>query len=481
MENHIPSALLTELKSEHVILFVGSGLSVNAGLPTWAELLVALRELLDSDDESAAFFDGLDPTQQAQYLYDQVGKAVVVDRIVDLFRRSAIAPTAAHRAIVSLPVKTIITTNWDNLLEWQFQEDRVTCDVIWDAEQIGATTHRRKVVKVHGTLGEARSIVFSEDEYCRFANSNDIFKQYLRTLLATSTVLFVGYSYRDFDFKLIFQNIREQLGSLAWKSYIFTPNAGEPERQYFTRRGLIPIHYSAGSRREAVESFFSDLVARASVIVKSTDDRLRILGRENRAMLPKARGLVIRNQSNLGPLATPEVLADMDLFGSPETTRLELECAANWRALIERGATARCILCLNNYLARGKYDPREAGLRLQTLRANLQKYLASVEVVDIGVPLDNNVEIYGGDVLLRSEKLDMETKSYNQLRVIRDIDEVRQAIETFDSRYRAVRSRNLARASALFGLEPVAGDAAAERDLLHRYILRLIGDCLASL
>jgi hypothetical protein len=433
------------------------------------------------DDKTAAFFGKLDPTQQAQYLYDSVGKAVVVERVIDLFRRNLRGSTASHEAIPRLPIRTIVTTNWDNLLEKQFEEERITCDVIWKDQQVGATTHRRKILKVHGTLEDIDSIIFSEDDYFRFANSSSIYKQYLGTLLATSTVLFVGYSYSDFDFRLMFHSIRQQLNIMARKSYIFTPNATEAEKQYLYRRGLIPIYYSAPTRQEASEAFFSDLVEEASIIAETRADRLKVMRRENGAMLKKARGLLIRNQSNLGPLATPETLTDPGLFGSLEITKLEIECAANWRALIENGATAKCILCLSNPLARGKYRADEARLRLQVLKSNIERYRDSVEAVDIGTPLDSNIEIYGNAVLLRSEKLDVETKSYNRLRVIRDIDVLRQTIETFDTRFNSVRVRNLAQASLLFNIDLTLSDAAAEREVLHRYIIHLIDLYIESL
>jgi hypothetical protein len=196
------------------------------------------------------------------------------------------------------------------------------------------------------------------------------------------------------------------------------------------------------------------------------------MSRENGAILTRANGLLIRNQSNLGPLATPNTPNNASLFGDREITQLEIDCAAHWKALLEHGAKGYCIISLGDVLAHAKYSAADTIQRLDTLQANIARYSAQVEVVDVGPPSDNNIDIYGTDCCLKSEKFMLSNKSYSRLRVVRDIDEIRDAIDNFDKKFLALKRSNLSSASKLFGQAPRNEDK--KRALLHRYIAYLL-------
>jgi NAD-dependent SIR2 family protein deacetylase len=173
MQNQIPQSLLDEFKSHRVILFVGSGLSVNAGLPLWRDLLNRLKDSLRLNRTEEAFFTGLDPPRQAQYMYDARGKPEVIQAIRDIFQRAErpSPPSPIHSTITTLPINTIVTSNWDQLLERQFAHDHISLDTIWRDTQLSTTTTRKTLIKMHGTIEDPDSIVFSEDDYYRFANT----------------------------------------------------------------------------------------------------------------------------------------------------------------------------------------------------------------------------------------------------------------------------------------------------------------------
>ena len=487
MQNPLPQSdvpdldLLDAFKSQKVILFIGGGLSANAGLPLWHDLIHLIKRSRRFNSEEEAFFAGLDLPQQAQYLYDVRGKTAVIHTIRDIFGRS-IRPSdtsAVHRTITTLPINTIITSNWDELIEIHFERENISLDVIWRDDQFTTTTTRKTLIKMHGTIQAPDSIIFSEDDYYRFATSRSLIKQHISTLLSTSTVLFAGYGYRDFDFKLIFYEVGALLTTLSRKPFIFLPNITTTEARYLENRNFHPISYKRTSPKKASEDFFSDLQQYVSVVAKETADRLRIMRRENHAVLERAHDLIVRNQSNLGPLATPTTPQNQELFGNPDITQLEIDCATNWKALVEHGATARCILSLSDvFLSRPKYSLSDTLQRLVTLKDNIVKYRDKVEVVDVGPPSDNNIDIYGTDCCLKSEKFIYTTKSYSRIRVVRDVDEIRDAIDNFDRKFSELKRSNLATASKLFSEEP--RDKPEKRSLLHKYIVHVLQERISQ-
>lgn len=305
---------------------------------------------------------------------------------------------------------------------------------------------------MHGTIDDAASIVFSEDDYYQSFNSNLILKQYLSMIISTSTVLMIGYSYSDFDFKLVFDFIKGRIGKMAKKMYILLLNPSAHHLSYFQYRGLIPIHFNDNSKKKAILNFFDTLNKSVSVWANNATDRLRILSRENGEIIGKPEGLTIRNISSLGPLATPDNPENDLLFR--ENTALEIECARNWKDILKKdSSTAKYILCLNKLSpSMLVYSPKDYLQHITTLKENLEKYKDKVDVVDSGSPLlmMSNIDIYGEYLCLENIKVDVNTSGYSYLRVYRNRQDITKQIEIFDRTFESIKKSNIKSAMDLF-------------------------------
>ncbi|MBV8523085.1 MAG: SIR2 family protein, partial [Acetobacteraceae bacterium] len=125
-------------------------------------------------------------------------------RITDEFGQRA-APSGLHRAIISLRQRLIITTNFDKLLEtaWESLDERdthypSTLTVIDENVFKSLKDHSRKyIIKIHGTVDNPNSLVFSRSEYIRSAFGNLRYTEFLESLLLNYTFLFIGFSMND--------------------------------------------------------------------------------------------------------------------------------------------------------------------------------------------------------------------------------------------------------------------------------------------
>jgi UDP-2,3-diacylglucosamine pyrophosphatase LpxH len=468
--------LANEFKSENVVLFIGSGLSNNANLPTWSHLLEQLKQqLLDLNEGADTFYNDLDPIQKAQFLYEKSSKNAITNEIKEIFDRST-KYSEIHKILVTLPTKTIITTNWDHLIEKYFEtEAKTNINVIWKDDQISIKTNPQKLIKMHGDLQDPSSIVFSENDYFDLLNKKTLLKDYISTIIATSTILFIGYSFSDFDFKFIFNHVGNKLGPMYKKSYIFLPNGSDFQTEYMKGRKLTPIIYKNknNNNNAATKAFFDDLSSEVAITALNPIDRLLIVNRETKAMLPKANNLKLRNQSNLGPLSTPEKPKNKLLFGNEQITELEIEIANSWKQLIGGGAHAKCVVCLDKNWILDRNEPEDGLQRLNTLKKNIEKYGEKIEIVDTGMPITINIGIHGEECYIESKKVGHRVKSYNRLTVLRKPYQVSAAIADFDQSFKEIKKSNVMAAKTLF-----SDIGNGDTEILKQYIFNKIEESI---
>lgn len=127
-----------------------------------------------------------------------------------------------HSALAGLyTVQDIITTNWDDYFERNSGAQPFVTEEDWAFWK----SSERKVFKLHGSIANPGSIVATEADYKRcYRNLNQgLIGARLKMLLATKTVVFVGYSLQDSDFEAIYKLIKRRMGDLLPRAYIVTP------------------------------------------------------------------------------------------------------------------------------------------------------------------------------------------------------------------------------------------------------------------
>lgn len=93
----------------------------------------------------------------------------------------------------------------------------------WDPGQLGEetfpsddrgyepTVKEPLVYHLHGRIDASRSLVLTERDYIEFvinlAKNPDLIPRVIRYALVTTSLLFIGYSLEDIDFRVIFQGI----------------------------------------------------------------------------------------------------------------------------------------------------------------------------------------------------------------------------------------------------------------------------------
>lgn len=200
-------------RAGHLVPFLGAGVSVSAGAPTWGQLLARLREGVDLKEAEEVAFQGLGPLDQAgvleQLYVDQHGSREAfesaVASAVDL-RRYGLAPAL----LATLPSAGAITLNYDRLFEMACEDAQRPRTVM--PEDIPAVGNSW-LLKLHGSVSQPSSIVLTRDDYLGYNSNRDALSALVKAHLLTHHLLFVGFGLADDHFHEIVHDVRRALPS----------------------------------------------------------------------------------------------------------------------------------------------------------------------------------------------------------------------------------------------------------------------------
>ncbi len=237
------------IKENSLILFVGAGISANSNLPTWGELIQSLKKELNLPEERTD-----SPLRIAQYYYDTFGKNQYTKKIEEIFfKRGLSKPNELHKLIEKIAPKHIITTNYDSLLESQFESGLLRYNVVAEDKDIPYTSSERYLIKMHGDFSK-KNIVLKEEDYLDYPLNFPMISTLIQSLIMNHTLLFVGYSLSDSTFNSIFRMIQNTFKLDAKNAYFYTPE--EPSmiiREYYKKQGIIIISNEDNPGDEASE------------------------------------------------------------------------------------------------------------------------------------------------------------------------------------------------------------------------------------
>jgi hypothetical protein len=197
---------------QHLVLFLGAGVSAGAGLPTWSELIgetaAAVLGEGTSDDRLNALVDR--DLRDAASILENMATASGPGRTV----RSIIADllgkyerySLAHGLLASLPACEAVTTNYDELFERAARAGERPLAVLPDAP---IDADGRWLLKLHGTLSQPERMVLTRADYLNMPRQYGALMGLVQAMLLMRHMLFVGYSLTDEDFHELIYEVRQ--------------------------------------------------------------------------------------------------------------------------------------------------------------------------------------------------------------------------------------------------------------------------------
>ena len=240
--------LAQQLANDQLILFIGAGVSMSMGLPSYAKLIKEIGEQLGYDGD--IFHDFGDYLTLAEYYHLKMpGLQDLQTYLRGQWKRSdeQVRASTVHQAIVQLRCPIIYTTNFDGLLERAHRVYNSPYRTIRSVKDlVGYQTDRTQIIKLHGDLSSPSTLVFTESSYFErlaFESPLDI---KLRSDALGKSILFMGYSLSDINIRYLLYKLQKQWElelrkELRPKSYVYIGRPNPVQEDVLLSRGLIPI------------------------------------------------------------------------------------------------------------------------------------------------------------------------------------------------------------------------------------------------
>jgi predicted phosphodiesterase len=242
----VPRDLIKKIINNDCLLFAGAGTSIDAGLPTWYELLLSLIEKAQEMGE----FEEEEETE-IKYLLENYEFIVVAEacrKKLGLFEFSNIIKkylavkgrnSTIQKILSEIPFAGCLTTNYDSFVELNNKNSRVILPKELNelsAMEINSIMESSfPILKLHGTYDNAKSIVLTHGDYNNliFNSQNSRYRENLKNIISNKSMFFIGFSFRDPNIDFTLQEVFSNYRGNSVPHYALIPNIGKLKADYF--------------------------------------------------------------------------------------------------------------------------------------------------------------------------------------------------------------------------------------------------------
>jgi len=248
--------LIKALSKPDTILFIGSGVSCGANLPSWRDLLVSFSEYCEKLNKEVVAANEAIRNEKYEHAAGLLDNQITEDERTEFFQTQDVfkqaEPQEIHKLILSFGLNCFITTNYDTLIEDAIIQatpdnpiDMVLSNNTKKLADIQINTATNFIYKFHGDIGTPKSIVLTSEDYANLIHNNKTVKDTLKTLMKSRDVVMIGVGLNDRDVDLILEELKSLYDGNVDGIYALIGDIDKTECQFYKdSKGIDIISYS---------------------------------------------------------------------------------------------------------------------------------------------------------------------------------------------------------------------------------------------
>lgn len=261
--------LANAIREKNALLFVGAGVSMNLGIPSWDQLTGHMAAGLGADPAEFARLG--DAQTLAEYYVLRTGSIGPLRSWMDVeWHRDAgekIRRSDIHRLVVELGFPVIYTTNYDRYLELAHEARGVRYKKIANlGEMTAAEPGVTQIVKFHGDFEDDGSIVLTESSHFERLSLEGPLDLKLRADLLGRVALFIGYSVSDVGVRYLLYRLHKLWAGSAFaqgrpRAYVFLGRDNPVQARVLSSWGIVPLVSESDDIGEGLHRMLEALAA----------------------------------------------------------------------------------------------------------------------------------------------------------------------------------------------------------------------------
>ena len=280
MNYQIPQDLVKNIKERKASFFIGAGMSIPAGFPSWECLIENLIEKYKElphylvqkvEDYEKIKNDSTKYLLLAEDLREQLGPKKYYDNLEEIFGIPDAKPTDNHKILVDLKPSFILTLNYDRLIEnafnqkdgyfpkvFSYRQNREAANSFWKEDFF--------IFKAHGdAFNEPSNIILTQTDYRKVLFRENGYRSLLQTMFTSKSMLLLGLSMNDPEFQLLLEYLHDSYHNGGPLHYMLAPeneSCNTLMKRYLDDFNIqtIPFNNDDGDYKE-ITNFLKDLYA----------------------------------------------------------------------------------------------------------------------------------------------------------------------------------------------------------------------------
>lgn len=205
-----------------VIPFIGAGLSMPLGLPSWYKLLTMLPTHFPKDFHNSAYLDYADSgsfLKALSYLKEHSmllnRDDQIKDEIIKIIRTSEKKEITSFEHnigdILKLNSNFYVTTNYDHCFEdFASKQGKYRSPLSLEDidNMVNLFENDGEVLHIHGHINRKDTMIVTQEDYEKLYNDSDLIDK-IKIVLASRTCLFIGFSFSDEFFEDMYDRLHK--------------------------------------------------------------------------------------------------------------------------------------------------------------------------------------------------------------------------------------------------------------------------------